>query len=262
MGEIELVGVADGAMRYVDEFDKAVATFTTASKGCLQHHVPLEFRGDYKPKELPNYDPSHKYRVDAYGKVLCSGIAVSSGVTCFKRAQNRSPYCDSHGGRLHPLDKVKKESKPDSELSRYEQFKRGIITVDDLEDDELAACAFRSKDGRLYSPNSLPREILQEFSKALYKRADIEMKKHTVDSVKAVAEIMQSTAVEPEVRLKAAQFLIERNLGKTPQVISIQASAPWEEIFDEIVNERPRAIEAESVLDVEVVSDEGEDGAV
>ena len=73
---------------------------------------------------------------------------------------------------------------------------------------------------------------------------------------------MQSTAVEPEVRLKAAQFLIERNLGKTPQVISIQASAPWEEIFDEIVNERPRAIEAESVLDVEVVSDEGEDGAV
>jgi len=56
--------------------------------------------------------------------------------------------------------------------------------------------------------------------------------------------------------------LIERNLGKTPQVISIQASAPWEEIFDEIVNERPRAITQESVLDVEVVSDEGEDGTV
>ena len=104
------------------------------------------------------------------------------------------------------------------------------------------------------APKNMPREVCRNLVKHYTKRADIEMKKHTVDSVKAVAEIMQSTAVEPEVRLKAAQFLIERNLGKTPQVISIQASAPWEEIFDEIVNERPRAIEAESVLDVEVVS--------
>ena len=46
------------------------------------------------------------------------------------------------------LTRLKREPKPEDELTRYEQFKRGIITVDDLEDDELAACAFRSKDGR------------------------------------------------------------------------------------------------------------------
>lgn len=262
MTSLELVGVADGPPKYIDEFDKAVATFTTKAKGCLQYHVPLEYRGDYKPKDLPNYDPSYKYRIDAYGKVLCSGIAKSSGVKCSKRAQHRSLYCDMHGSRLHPLDKIKRDEKPEDELSRYEQFKRGIITVDDLEDDELAACAFRSKDGKLYAPKTLPREILQEFSKALYKRADIEMKKHTVDSVKAVAEIMQSTAVEPEVRLKAAQFLIERNLGKTPQVIAFQTTAPWEEIFDDIAHERPRAIEKEPILDVEVIPDEREDGTI
>lgn len=262
MTSLELVGTADGPMLYIDAFDKAVPTFKTTKKNCLTFHVPLEYRGDYKPKDLPGYDPSYKYRVDAYGKVLCNGITKTSGVRCSKRAMHRTEYCEFHGSALHPFDKIKRDEKPEDELTRYEQFKRGIITVDDLEDDELAACAFRSKDGRLYAPKNMPREILQEFSKALYKRADIEMKKHTVDSVKAVAEIMQSTAVEPEVRLKAAQFLIERNLGKTPQVIAFQTTAPWEEIFDDIAHERPRAIEKEPILDVEVVSDEGEDGAV
>ena len=255
MTSLELVGIADGPMRYIDALDTAVPTFTTTARGCLTYHVPLEFRGDYTPKDLCNYDPSFKYRTDAYGKALCFGIAVSSGVTCNKRAMNRSEYCDSHGGRLHPFDKIKREEKPDDELTRYEQFKRGIITVDDLEDDELAACAFRSKDGRLYSPKNMPRELMQEFNKALYRRADIEMKKHTVDSVKAVAEIMQSTAVEPEVRLKAATFLIERNLGKTPQVIAFQSAAPWEEVFDDIAHNRvpAPAIEQEQHIEAEVV---------
>ena len=262
MTSLELVGAADGPMRYVDALDKAVPTFKDKSKNTLDFHVPLECRGDYKPKDLPNYDPKYKYRVDAYGKVLCSGIAKSSGVKCSKRAMHRTEYCEVHGSALHPFDKIKREPKPEDELTRYEQFKRGIITVDDLEDDELAACAFRSKDGRLYAPKSMPRELMQEFNKALYRRADIEMKKHTVDSVKAVAEIMQSTAVEPEVRLKAATFLIERNLGKTPQVIAFQTTAPWEEIFDDIAHNRPvNAIEKEPILDVEVIPDENQDGA-
>lgn len=257
---LELVGTADGPMRYIDALDSAVPTFTTSSKGCLTYHVPLEFRGDYTPKDLCNYDPSFKYRTDAYGKALCTGVAVSSGVYCGKRAMNRSPFCDMHGGRLHPFDKIKRDEKPEEDLTRYEQFKRGIITVDDLEDDELAACAFRSKNGKLYAPKNMPRELMQEFNKALYRRADIEMKKHTVDSVKAVAEIMQSTAVEPEVRLKAATFLIERNLGKTPQVIAFQSAAPWEEVFDDIAHNRTPApaIEQEQHIEAEIVELEPE----
>jgi hypothetical protein len=257
MTSVELVGTADGPMRYVDALDTAVPTFTTKAKNKLDYHVPLEYRGDYSPKDLPNYDPKYKYRVDAYGKALCEGV-TKSGVSCGKRSVNRALYCEWHGGGLHPNDRVLKQSdtRAEADLSRYEQFKRGIITVEDLEDDELAACAFRSKDGRLYAPKNMPRELMQEFNKALYRRADIEMKKHTVDSVKAVAEIMQSTAVEPEVRLKAATFLIERNLGKTPQVIAFQTTAPWEEVFDDIAHNRIRAIEQDAPIEAEVITED------
>ena len=95
----------------------------------------------------------------------------------------------------------------------------------------------------------------------MYKRADIEMKKHTVDSVKAVAEIMQSTAVEPEVVLKAAQFLIERNLGKLLTLShskQLHLGKRYSMTLPTNVQEQLK----EPILDVEVVSDEGEDGAV
>lgn len=257
--DVELVGVADGPSRWVDELGLKLATFTHKPKNnkCLMYHVPLEYRGDYKPKDLDNYDPSFKYRCDAYGKVLC-GSVTKAGLSCAKRAKNRSPYCETHGGDLHPFDKIKKEARSTDDMSRAEQFRKGLLTLEDLEDDELAACAFRTKDGRLIASKNMPREMMQEFQRALFKRADVEMKKHTVDAVRATAEIMKSTAVEPEVRLKAAQFLIERNLGKTPQVIAFQSAAPWEEVFDDIVHQRTEAIKQpsiESAIDAEVIDD-------
>lgn len=245
-------GFPNGEKLYVAEFGCSVGTFVEKVEGGLQHHVPLRLRGDYRPEELSNYDPQKAYRTDSYGKVLCYGY-TRSGERCNKRAVNRFPRCDLHGGRLHPLDKLVKEGEPsqDSALSRYNAFKAGKIGVDDLDDEELAACGFRAKDGRIYKPKNVPRELAQAFMKAIYVRAQEELRSLTVEAVHTVGEIMKNKTVEPDIRLKSALSIIERNLGKTPQALVLSQEKPFEVVFSEIAG-GSRAAYRETI-DAEVV---------
>jgi hypothetical protein len=239
---VKFVGEATGPEIYVAELGCRVKTFTEEPGGrapALTYHVPLEMRGDFRPGDLANYDPLKNYRTDALGKVLCYAKTVA-GERCSKRAQNRYPRCVVHGGRLHPLDKFIKDDETDEggnqteSLSRYRQFQAGQITVDDLDDEELAACGFRASNGAIYKPRNVPREMAQAFVRAIYERAQRELRGQAVEAARTMAEIMMNKTVEPDVRLKAANIILERNLGKAPQVIQITNQAPWEEIFDGI----------------------------
>lgn len=236
------VGVPDGPEKFVPEFGCKVKTFKQPPGGnrpALTYHVPPEFRGDFRPRDLANFNKNKEYRTDAIGKVLCYGY-TQSGERCSHRAVNRSPRCNVHGGRLHPLDKLVRDeetangARERESLSRYRQFVAGQIGVDALDDEELAACGFRASDGRIYKPRNVPRELAQAFTRAIYERAQQELRTHTVNAAKTVAEVMMNQSNDPGIRLKAAELLIERNLGKTPQVVAITNQAPWEEIFDDI----------------------------
>jgi hypothetical protein len=257
---IELVGTADGPLRFVPELGCKTPTFTVPAGGkspALDYHVPLEKRGDFRPTDLANYKPENEYRTDAFGRVLCYGL-TKAGNKCIKRAQNRYPRCEFHGGRLHPLDKVVKDNEdPTPSLSRYRQFQAGQITVDDLDDEELAACGFRAKDGRIYKPKNVPREMAQAFTRAIYERANTEIRSLAVEAAKTMGEIMLNRTIEPDIRLKAAITLVERNLGKTPTVVALTGDKPFEEIFDDITHgaredsRKRRAIESERIYDAE-----------
>jgi hypothetical protein len=263
--KVVTAGKPTGPLVFVKELGIEVPTFDIEAGGsrpALKHHVPLEYRGDFRPKDLANYDSNKTYRVDPWGKVLCYGKTVAGG-DCSKRAQNRSPLCDVHGGRIHPLDRVvkDKETSADSDqsesLSRYRQFQAGQITVDDLDDEELAACGFRSSNGSIFRPRNVPRELAQAFTRAIYERAEAEIRSLAIDAAHTIGEIMKNKTNEPDIRLKAAITLIERNLGKTPQAISVAIEKPWEEVFDSITHvrsERPSGTkQLESAIDAEVV---------
>jgi hypothetical protein len=75
-----------------------------------------------------------------------------------------------------------------------------------------------------------------------------------------MGEIMKNKNVEPDIRLKAALSIIERNLGKTPQVIAITDAKAYEEVFDGIVTltrEQSRATrQLTSAIDAEVIDPE------
>jgi hypothetical protein len=266
---VKFAGSPDGPQRYVDELGCAVGTFTAEPKGpydSLRHHVPLKMRGDFRPEDLANFNPEKIYRTDALGKVLCYA-KTKADVLCKKRAVNRYPRCDSHGGRLHPLDRIvhdeetaANESEGQS-LSRYRQFQAGQITVDDLDDEELATCGFRSeKNGVIYRPKNVPRELAQAFTRAMYERAQAELRSLTMDAVHTVGEIFKNKNNEPDIRLKGALAVIERNLGKTPQVVALTGDKGFEEVFSDILSgsreeSRRSRVESERIQDVEIVDD-------
>ena len=272
---VKYVGQPTGKPRFVPEFGCEVGTFVEESGGkrdALQWHVPLDMRGDYRPQDLANYDPQKNYRTDVLGKVLCYAF-TQSGERCAKRAVNRYPRCDIHGGRLHPLDKlIRDEEKAanDAEqqsLSRYRQFLAGQLSVDDLEDEELATCGFRASNGSIFKPKNVPREMAQAFTRAIYERAQAELRSLTVEAAQTMGEIMKNKNVEPDIRLKAALSIVERNLGKTPQVYAITDAKAYEEVFDGILSisrdesRRARSVESsraaiesgDSPIDAEVV---------
>lgn len=248
---IELVGQATGPERFVPELGCKVKTFTQVQKKQLKWHVPLEFRGDYRPNQLANYDPNKEYRCDPWGYVLCYGW-TKAGERCNKRAVNRYPRCVMHGGALNSFDQVKKDEKP-TPTTRYKQFLDGIITVEDLDDEELATCGFRASDGRIYKPKNVPREITQAFTKAIYERAQEALRALTVDAANTVGEIMKNKTNEPDIRLKAALSLLERNLGKTPTNLVVTQDKPFEMVFDAISTKRPETIDGEVVGERSIV---------
>lgn len=279
---VQFVGMATGPAKFVPEFGCEVNTFTQepgGKKPALTYHVPLHMRGDYRPEELANFNPQKTYRTDPLGKMLCYG-QTKAGERCNRRAVNRYPRCDIHGGRLHPLDKIipdRQEATNPQEaqsLSRYKQFLAGQITVDDLDDEELAVCGFRAANGSIFKPRNVPREMAQAFQRAIYERAQTELRSLTVEAAQTMGEIMKNKNVEPDIRLKAALSIIERNLGKTPQVIAVTDAKAYEEVFETILpisreeSRKARGIESSTpaiesnesnTIDVEVIEDDPDD---
>jgi len=263
---VELVGKATGPNIFVKEFGREVPTFLEKPGGklpALTHHVPLDARGNYKPKELANYDENVQYRVDDYGYVLC-GARTKQDRICPKRAVNRVGLCEAHGGRLHPLDKVKKKEAYDEStgietLSRYQQFLAGQITVDDLDDEELANAAFRANNGRLYRPKNIPADVVKKFHAAIYKRAEDGLRSGVAKAAGTLVEIVENRAVEPADRIKAAQILLDRGLGKAPQQINIGLdTTPFNQIMDKlatVTREESRAARGltDGYIDAEIV---------
>ncbi|AVD99743.1 terminase small subunit [Mycobacterium phage Cuke] len=238
---VKFVGVPDGPARFIAELGCEVGTFVSHSEKELDYHVPLEFRGDYRPRELANYDPQKDYRTNAFGKCLC-GAKTKQDLLCERKAVNRCGLCQLHGGQLNRLDRIATDKETASNaaesqgLSRYRQFQNGTLTVDDLDDDELAQCGFKASNGVIYRPKNVPRELANAFQKAIFERANSELRGMVVDAARTVGEIMKNKTNEPDIRLKAALSLIERGLGKTPNVVAITQDKPFEVVFDAILH--------------------------
>lgn len=254
---VKFVQMPDGPKEFIKELGMEVGTFTKEPGGkfpALNYHVPLNMRGPYRLDQLPY---KADLSTDALGYVLCQGF-TAAGEKCAKRAQNRSLRCDVHGGRLHPLDKLVKDEQEATNkqegqaLSRFRQFQAGQITVDDLDDEELATCGFRATNGRIYKPRNIPRELAQAFTKAIYERAQNELKAHTVKAAETVAKIMLDKNVEPDIRLKAANTLLDRGLGKAPQTInhSVELTG-FEQVFDGIFSGEREKSRAGTIIDAE-----------
>ncbi len=272
MASSALVGKPDGPMKFVPELGCSTGTFTdlpASNKPCVMWHVPFHQRGTFRPDQLANYDPKRKYRVNDLGYLKCYAKGKTpKGVEkrCGRLAMNRTSRCIAHGGELHPLDKRRKandfeeRSKAElrEQLSRKEQFERKLITVEDLDDEELALQGFRDWRGNVVPLKLVPREMNQAFIRAIYDRASRALRSYTVKSVETLGELATDKNVDPAIRLRAAQDIIDRNLGKAPQNVAITVSTPYEEIFDAIggiTRAESRRLRQKEIGDVSMGSD-------
>lgn len=276
-------GKPTGPSKYVAELGEEVPTFLEEPGGrypALKHHVPLTKRGFFRPDDLANFDADKSYRTDTQGWTLCYHKLAER--YCKARAINRWPRCKVHGGRVHPLDQVVKVdgTVADNTRSRYQQFLAGQITVEDLDFEELTSFGFRTESGKLYKPRKIPRQLADQFTRAIFDRATDELKTNVVEAAKTLAAIMTDKTLDPAIRLKAAEAILDRNLGKAPQIVAFTGTKPWEEVFESILggsretsrkarhvtpeSEDTKAIEALNqeieIVDAEIVEDNQNSG--
>lgn len=235
------LGDADGPDVFIPELGREVPTFVddredlipAHAKGKfkrLNHHVPFVMRGNFKPEDWPESyrKQAGQVRVDVAGHVLCSGVN-KQGVICSSRAVNRSRFCRSHGGSLHPADKKISGSTMVGEsgmpmdrikkLDRVQLFMQGIITPDQLEDDEVKGRFVRDNNGVPVKTVKLGAKFEAILHKELLRRMNEYLQTKAPRALEVMYEVADSDLYEAADRIKAAQWLAERVIGKTPDVL-------------------------------------------
>lgn len=275
------IGFPDGPPEYRPEFGFWVRGFTRKrpdlddrsmkSRPCLMFHVPTHLRGTYKPHELADFDPDYEYMTNGEGYAYCE-VETLKGEPCRRLAENRQIYCTAHGGRLHPLDKtdnVALAGKDPALMSRFELLQTGYIDVEDLTDDELRNGLAGSVRGARFT---VDKTVYQKIVTRHFQRAQELLAENLLPAIQALTHISQGSAYEPADRIKASVYIIDRVLGKTPDVIKVGADdkkEPWEKIVESVMEggSREESRKARGFVDGEVLSieeaevvDEGQHG--
>lgn len=123
---------------------------------------------------------------------------------------------------------------------RYAQFLNGLITVEDLDDEELAQGRLKASDGsfRGRPPTVIPAEMVQAMRREWMSRAQAKLREALMEvGLGGMIEIAKDKTVDPSVRLRAQMAIIERVMGKVPDKIEIAAEDPVEALFNRILND-------------------------
>lgn len=120
------------------------------------------------------------------------------------------------------------QTEPKNE--RWNAFMRGELTVEDMDNEELARGQFRAGDGsfRGRPPKTIPRDFATQLSRELLRRADSNLKARLLEAIEVQVEIMRNGDKDAD-RLRAALYLQDRLLGKVPERVVVSAGRPeWE----------------------------------
>jgi hypothetical protein len=121
---------------------------------------------------------------------------------------------------------------------RYRAFIDGELTVEDLDDEEIQRMQLRSERGTFQGrpPVSLPREFIMAMQVEQQRRFKHWINVAVPEAQKAILELTKSRNLSPgdATRLKAAEMIIERFAGKTPDKIEVKAEVS---VFDQTLSD-------------------------
>jgi len=252
-GNAMYMGEPDGPMRFIKSLGEEVPTYidprndlktkykTAGAHKSVDYHIPPRLRGPYKPEQLADYDPDKHYAIlSKTNFVRCGGIR-SDGQICQKTAMHRTGFCSNHGGALHPADKLFASERgvvPTSpeKLDRMQKVEMGIIPVSDLSDEEIARQQVKLDNGT-FGPTSqiLSARIINAMRQEFFSRADRFVRENVLDMLEEMRNIAISTVSEDKDKITAATWLIERAMGKTPDVlITNKTDSPFESMMGDV----------------------------
>lgn len=118
--------------------------------------------------------------------------------------------------------------------TRPEKFARGEITVDDLDDEELARQQVREDDGTFARMRpALHVNKIGEMQRALLSRGNDVFKAAFIEATQTMREICTDPNNPPQVRLQAAKMIIDK-VAPTATVIEIKPHDPVLAFFEGI----------------------------
>jgi hypothetical protein len=123
---------------------------------------------------------------------------------------------------------------------RYADFLAGDITVEDLDDEEVARGRLRASDGtfRGRPPTTIPQEMVQAMKREWLSRAQARLSEALLEKgIGVLTQLAGDHTVDPAVRLRAADLIMNRTMGKVPDKIEVAAEDPVETLFRKILND-------------------------
>jgi hypothetical protein len=124
-------------------------------------------------------------------------------------------------------------------------------------EEELTRGVRRGKDGKFRNkPKVIPHAVHQELVKRRMSRAYDLLRESTYDAVKVLVEVAKDENADTAVRVKAAELILDRALGKAPQHVSVDVNAPWRQLMAQaiVASVDPPGAD-EEVVDGELVED-------
>jgi hypothetical protein len=121
---------------------------------------------------------------------------------------------------------------------RYAQLLNGTLSVEDLDDEELAQGRLKSSDGsfRGRPPRVIPADLVQAMRREWLSRAEAKLRDALMEKgIGTLVSLAENEDVDPAVRLRAADKIIERTMGKVPDRVHIAAEDPVESLFRSIL---------------------------
>lgn len=123
---------------------------------------------------------------------------------------------------------------------RYAQLLSGVLQVEDLDDEELARGQLRASDGtfRGRPPKVVPAELVQAMRREWLGRAEAKLREALHDKgIGTYVELAGDKTIDPAVRLRAADKIVERTMGKVPDKVEVSTEDPVESLFRRILDD-------------------------
>lgn len=111
----------------------------------------------------------------------------------------------------------------------------GTLDISELDEEELARGYPRAADGSFRNPPVIiPRAIHARMMRELFDRANIKLKENLTEAAETLVKIMSNPEYDPKLRADAAKWLIERTMGKTPDITVNVDEKRYEALFERI----------------------------